>query len=65
MEEKDTGFEIKTLKTGEDMEELSSDNATALKLEINRLIWQYASPTMTLREAEDLAVDFYRKVTAR
>lgn len=35
---------------------------TNAKLEINRVIWQYGSPTMTLHEAEKLATEFWGKL---
>lgn len=38
------------------------EEQTALKLEINRLIWQHARPNMTLDEADKLSVEFWEKL---
>ena len=43
-------------------EDQSESSKTECKLEINRIIWQYGAPTVTLQEAEQLAVEFWGKV---
>jgi hypothetical protein len=49
----------------EPKEELDPEIQTQLKLEINRLIWSYAKPSMTLKEAEELAIDFWERIIQR
>ena len=40
----------------------SNETQTDAKLEINRIVWQYGPPTMTLLEAEQLATEFWGKL---
>jgi len=40
----------------------SNESQTNAKLEINRIIWQYGPPTMTLYEAEQFAIEFWNKL---
>jgi hypothetical protein len=47
------------------MEELSNEMITTLKLELNRLIWMYARPTLTLEQAEVMACRILAEITDR
>lgn len=41
---------------------MDEETRTQAKLEINRIIWQYGRPDMTLEKAEMLAVDFWQRL---
>jgi len=41
---------------------LSPTQHTACKEAINNVIWMYASPKMTLEQAEDIACEMWRKI---